>query len=560
MLRHLAIRNLALVEQLEIDFSTGLTVLTGETGAGKSILIDAIGLVLGARADATLVRNGAAHAEVSAEFELEAGNADMRGWLRDHALDDDNDPACCVLRRTLQAEGRTRAFINDRPVSATALRELGERLVEIFGQGESRTLVQADVQRNLLDAGGDYAVALDTTAVAATVCRTLAERMDALRGAGSRDPAQVDYLRFQVEELRTLNAATDEAEALALEQQRLAHADELLSQGGAAHEALYGGDHSLYDQLAAVGTTLGQLARLQPPLEGAASLIGDAQALVREAADTVNAALDQAELDPDRLHTVEQRMAALHDMARKHHVAPAMLPARQAELETELTTLETAGEALGNLQKEHAQALQRYRAAAAQLTVKRRAAAAKLATRVTQRIRALAMPDATLSISVAPNPDAPPSASGDDTVRFDFTANPGQPPQPLAKIASGGELSRISLALQVAVEDGHRCATMIFDEIDTGIGGPVAETVGAQLAALGRSAQVLCVTHLAQVAAQGAQHLFITKRVQGGQTYTSVQPLDPEQRVHELARMAGGRTITTTTEAHARELLARARQ
>ncbi|HEU0197877.1 MAG TPA: DNA repair protein RecN [Nevskiaceae bacterium] len=554
MLRHLSIRNLAVIERLELDFTPGFTVLTGETGAGKSILIDAIGLIRGQRADSTLVRSGAPQAEVSAEFALAPGSAAQQ-WLAAQALDDPDALERCLIRRAVQASGRTRAFINDRAVSLSALRELGDTLVEIFGQGESQTLVRPDVQRELLDASGDHAKLLRAVVDAAAACQAIARRSAELRHASPRDPEQIDYLRFQIDELRALAVAPDEVAALEGEQRRLAHADRVLSDGSAAQDALYGADDSLYDRLAATQARLGELARFEPRLAEVGELVNSAQTLVHEAADSLRSLLNHAALDPERLQAVEARMAALHEMARKHHVRPVELTQRLEVLEQELASVEGAANQLQELQAQAAAADTHYRGTAVRLSAARKQAAAKLARAVTARVRHLGMAHAEFAVQVDTDPAAAPTPHGADHVRFDFTANPGQTARPLAKVASGGELSRISLALQVAIDGATPIGTMIFDEVDTGIGGAVADTVGRELAALGQLGQVLCVTHLAQVAAQGEHHLFIHKQVRDGATYTNVVPLDREGRITELARMASGHQITPATEAHARELL-----
>lgn len=559
MLRQLTIDKLALIDHLDIAFEPGFTVLTGETGAGKSILIDALGLVLGKRADAGLVRSGANQAEVSAEFSLDNATSAVQ-WLQDQALEDADDPGTCLLRRVVATTGRTRAFINDRPVSLAALRELGDQLVDIFGQGESRMLVRAEVQRQFLDdsftnAGGKHSQVLERTAAAATDYHRVMAAIHALGETAGRDPERIDYLRFQIQELEALTVTATEPQELENEQRRLAHADQLLGEGTRTHDRLYADDDSIHDQLAAAGATLEHLASLNPELNDIAATVDNARELLRDAADSLRTHLDSVNLDPERLQAVEARMAALHDMARKHHVKPAELPARLQALEAERDTLENSAEGLAQLQAEAEAALSHYRDVAAKLGQARRAAAEALAPAVTQHIRNLGMANAELSIDIAYDSEATPSTHGNNSVRFDFTANPGQAARPLAKVASGGELSRIGLALQVAGETRSGLPTLIFDEVDTGVGGSVAETVGAELAALGGNCQVLCVTHLAQVAAQGQHHLYIEKQVSKGQTYTHVNLLDQNGRVGELARMSGGHNVTSATKAHARELL-----
>lgn len=557
MLRHLHVRNLAVIDELALDLTPGFTVLTGETGAGKSILIDAVGLVLGARADSALVRTGAAQAEVTAEFSL-APDAAAVQWLEAQSLNDADEPQRCVIRRIVQTEGRTRAFVNDRPVGLAALRELSELLIEVFGQGESQTLMRADVQRELLDAYGKsdrYRQALNDTATTARECQRIETEIKRLCDAGQRDPAQLDFLRHQLNELEALALAPDELEQLESEHKRLANAGRLLQDGGGARDALYGDDNGIYDQLATITAALEALAALHAEFGNVAELTSSAQAQVREAADTLRSLLDRLDLDPERLDKVEQRMAAIHDLARKHRLRASELPERRDSLANELTLLEDSASALARLQQQAAQARKQYDKASAALSAQRHAAAAALSSEVSARVRELGMANAVFEIAVERSTAEHPSVHGDDLVRFNFSANPGQPLRPLSKVASGGELSRISLALQVTARQTAVVQTMIFDEVDAGIGGSVAEIVGSQLRALGENRQVLCVTHLAQVAAQGQQHLHIRKDVEDDQTYTRVQILDQRGRVTELARMSGGRIVTRATEAHARELL-----
>ncbi len=560
MLRSLQIRNLAIIDALELEFADGFSVLTGETGAGKSILIDALGLLIGGRAEATLVRAGAERAEISAEFELTDSPA-ARAWLESRELADGDT---CLIRRTLGADGRTRAFVNGSPLNAGDLRGLGERLVEIFGQGESAQLLRMEAQRDALDEFGVPAAQRQAVAAAAATVAEVDAEIARLSAAQSRDPAQLEYLRFQLQELDALALSEGELETLDAEQRRLANAGRLIEEGAAVQSALYGGDASAYDQL---GSVLGLLRGLLPLHEDFAeveNLVATAQAQLRDAADAVRRELDHLELDPERLQTVERRLGVIHDLARKHRVRAADLAARHAELRSELGGLENAGEQLAALTARRANALAAYRKAAGALTRAREQHSGQLAEAVTARVRELGMPNARFVVAVEPAGRDTPNAHGDDLVRFDFSANPGQPPRSLAKVASGGELSRVSLALQVSlhgagISAGDAAATMIFDEVDAGIGGAVAEIVGQQLRALGARRQVLCVTHLAQVAAQGRQHFSIAKEVVAGETYTRVTPLNADRRVIELARMLGGQHLSAATQALAKDLLKRAR-
>jgi DNA repair protein RecN (Recombination protein N) len=556
MLRHLHIRNLAIIDELSLDWTSGFSVLTGETGAGKSILIDALGLVIGLRADSTLVRAGAEKAEVSAEFSV-ADCPAAEAWLRERALYEDET---CTIRRLVYAEGRTRAFVNGSPASATDLRGLGELLVEIFGQGDSRMLLLADAQRGMLDDAAQHPALLAATAGAAQAVQRIERERERLIAAQSRDPAQLEYLRFQLQELDALALGEDELSELDAEHRRLANAGRLLNEGFGAQQLLYGGDASIYDQLSTALVTLRGLLPLHEGFAEAEALAAGAQAQVREAADSLRRLLDKLDLDPERLAALEQRLSAVHDLARKHRVRADDLLARHQQLRDELGGLEDASNQLVQLEQQRQVALTAYRQAAAALTVSRQQTAQTLAADVTARVRELGMPNAAFVVAVEAAGRAQPSPHGDDLVRFDFSANPGQPPRPLAKVASGGELSRISLALQVSLVSEAGAATMIFDEVDAGIGGTTADIVGQQLRTLGSRRQVLCVTHLAQVAAQGRNHFGIAKEVSAGQTYTRVRTLDATARVGEVARMLGGDIEGAATQALAKDLLLRVSQ
>ncbi|MDR3417020.1 MAG: DNA repair protein RecN [Nevskia sp.] len=556
MLRHLHIRNLAIIDELSLDFGAGFSVLTGETGAGKSILIDALGLIIGTRAESTLVRAGCDKAEVAAEFTLEDCPA-AAAWLGERELADGDG---CTIRRVVQAEGRTRAFVNGSLVTAADLRALGESLVEVFGQNESQTLLRADTQRNLLDDYGQHPDTLRATADGAAAVQRSEAQIEALRAAQNRDPAQIDYLRFQLQELEALDLGEGELAALDAEHKTLANAGRLLQDGGEAQQLLYGGEQCAYDQVSAALNAVRGLVPLHADFGEVEALATAAQAQLREAADALRRLLDRLDLDPQRLAETERRLGAIHELARKHRVRADELPARHAGLKAELDALEHAAERLQVLEQERQAALAVYAKAAEALTRARTVAGKSLAKDVTARVRELGMPNASFVVALEPAGRARPSAHGEDLVRFDFSANPGQPPRALAKVASGGELSRVSLAIQVSLRQGEGAATMIFDEVDAGIGGATAEVVGRQLRALGARRQVLCVTHLAPVAAQGQHHFGIRKEIKGGATYTRVRDLDAGGRVGELARMLGGQELTPATQALAEDLLCRAGQ
>lgn len=554
MLKHLHIRNLAIIDELALDLAQGFTALTGETGAGKSILIDALGLVTGSRADPLLVRHGEEKADLSAEFAL---NAAAQRWLQEHELQDPDQPQHGVLRRVLYAEGRTRAFINGHAVNASQLRELGALLLEIFGQNENQSLMLPGVQRELLDGYGDYPEALAAVATAAGKHAELAQQIDELRAAAAVDPARLDFLRFQLQELQALALSAGELEELEHQQRQLANAERILQQAGGAQETLYGGDSSVYDQLSTIQSSLDGLVPLNAGFAESLALVETAQAQIREAADSLKQQLGRMDLDPERLATVESRLTAIHELARKHRLPAAQLPEKLSSLEREVEASSSSASRIAELERKQARVAAEYTTAANVLSDRRKKAARKLSTAVTEVVRTLGMPNAQFGIVVEAAPQLVLRAAGSDDIRFDFSANPGQPPRPLAKVASGGELSRVSLGLQVAALARGGVSCMIFDEVDAGIGGGVAEIVGHTLRKLGAERQVLCVTHLAQVAAQAHQQMGIHKQVRGGKTFTRVAALDEQARVEELGRMQGGVEVTDTALDHARELLKR---
>jgi len=555
VLTHIAIKDLVIVSTLELELGAGMTALTGETGAGKSILIDALGLTLGEKADAGMIRAGCERAEVSAGFEL-AGNPEARDWLAEQAMDDGDD---CLIRRVLSRGGRARAFINGQSASLGQLRALGDLLVDIHGQHAHQSLLRPAAQRALLDGYGDLD---DETAGVAALFRRfrdLDQRWQALTAARDDRAARLDLLRFQVDELDALALADGELDALDAEQRRLANVGHLQGTAAALVDLLYEGEQALRDQLRHAARELADLTDIEPRLAETRELLDGAVVQVEEGAANLRQYLDALDLDPARLAEVEERLGRIHDLARKYRLPPEQLIEHLTALRAELAELEQTDQSIDNLQAERNTARTELLAKAHALSEARRAAAERLGQTVSEAMQELGMAGGRFAVEVTAANAEEVAGHGLDSVAFLVSANPGQPLMPLAKVASGGELSRISLAIQVATAEIGRIPTLVFDEVDVGIGGGVAEIVGRLLRRLGANRQVLCVTHLPQVAAQAHAQLRVQKRAAGGTTLTEIEPLAADQRVDELARMLGGTEITATTRAHAAEMLDSAR-
>lgn len=550
MLIQLCIRDFAIVEQLELELASGLTAVTGETGAGKSILVDAIGLLLGDRADSGVIRHGAGRADLSAVFDLGQLPA-ASAWLNERDLAGEGD---CHLRRVIAGGGRSRNYINGVPQPAQALRELGELLVDIHGQHEHQSLLRREAQRQLLD---DYAGNQTWVAELAEHYRSwsqLRQDLRALRQASGERDARLDILRYHLRELVALDLAEGEVAELEREQRRLANASQLLETGQRLLNWLTEGDSdAMADRLGQSLRELDTLSRLDPRLAPVSELLNAALIQVQEAGGELRGYVSDLDLDPDHLARIEQRLAAALQLARKHRTAPEELPALRTRFETELDRLEHSETRLDELQQAVTAARAVYQEQADRLSERRTAAARELGERVSGALAELGMPGGRFHITLERQDQ--PAPGGLETVEFQVSANPGQPLRPLAKVASGGELSRISLAIQVITARAARIPTLIFDEVDSGIGGGVAEVVGRQLRALGGNRQVLCVTHLPQVAAQAHQHFKVDKQTDGASTHTQVLPLDASARVTEIARMLGGLELTASTLAHAREMV-----
>lgn len=553
MLSTLHIRDFAVIDELELSFQTGMTVLTGETGAGKSIIVDALGLILGDRADSTMLRAGAERCEISATFDVSATPA-VRELLETQAIPADDDEM--LVRRILGADGRSRAFVNGSPVPLQALREIGEALVDIHGQHAHQSLLRRDAQRQLLDSYGDYEPLLAQLTGLYRKWRSITSQLQELGSSGDDREARLELLRYQVQELDALAPASDEFEALENEYSRLSNASRLLESAQVAYQCLSEDDSAIAVQLKRLERELLELGRFDAGLQPIIELLQSAGIQVAEASDELRHYLDRLDLDPERLHAVEQRLSSLHDMARKHKVKPEVLPQHLELLREQLNQLESSDERYAALKAEETRVLDDYNATSDRLHQSRKKAAATLAAAVTAQIRELGMPGGEFRIDITSEPDATPTAAGRDRVEFLVSANPGQPPRPLGKVASGGELSRISLAIQVIGSRDSGVSTMIFDEVDAGIGGGVAEIVGKLLRQLAEHRQIFCVTHLPQVASQGQQHLRVLKMTGDKETRTRVTALTADERVEEIARMLGGLKITDQTRAHAREMLA----
>jgi DNA repair protein RecN (Recombination protein N) len=548
MLLSLSIRNVVIVDELTLDFAPGFSILTGETGAGKSILIDALQLALGERADADVLREGAARAEISAEFRLHPA---ARDWIaRNDLAGDSADTA--LLRRTIDAGGRSKAFINGSPVTLAQLRELGELLVDVHGQHAHQSLLKPAAQQALLDEHGGLADELRQVAACHEAWRKAAHALaEAQAMAGSAQREQ-ERLRWIVDELGELSPVPGEWDSVQAEHSRLSHAASLMEGAQAAVDALSEADDAALARVDVVSSRLEALAtydeRLAPVLETLAS----ARIQIDDAARALTSYLARTEIDDRRLAEVDARVAALHAAGRKFRCAPEQLPALLDEARSQLAALDAAAD-LEGLQRLAAAARRAYDETAAVLTRCRRAAAERMGREVTRAMQDLSLAGGRFEVALAP---AEPSARGSDRVEFLVAGHAGVAPRPLARVASGGELARISLAISVIAATATPVSTLIFDEVDAGIGGAVAETVGRLLKQLGQSRQVLCVTHLPQVAARGDQHFLVSKAENAGRPVSRIGMIDRKGRIEELARMLGGVEITETTRKHAREMLA----
>ena len=554
MLTRLSVRNFAVVEAAEIEFGEGLTVVTGETGAGKSLLVDALLLLSGTRADAGMVRSGCERAELAAEFELsDAANA--RGWLAEQALDDDS---ACRLRRVIAAEGGSRAWINGRAVSLAQLSELAALLVEIHGQHEHQALLDRAQQLQMLDAFGGNEDAVAKTRELALRHRDIVAHERELSGGDDRG-ARIDLLRHEVGELERWTLPADALAELETQHKRLANAGKLAEGASGLSELLDGdAEFATTRTTARAHAELQRLAELDPSLQAIVDILDGARIQLGEASESLSRYAQDLDLDPERYAEADAHLSALHDLSRRHHMPAAELHAHAATLRDELRTLEGAGDALAKLAAERKQCFADYGTAAAALSKRRATAAKTLGKAVTSLMGELGMAGGSFAVDLQPQFSGEPDPQGRERCEFTVSANPGMPLRALRKVASGGELSRIGLAIEVAALGADSVGTMVFDEVDAGIGGAVAETVGAKLRALGSRCQVLCVTHLPQVAAQGHAHLSVAKSVAGKETRTQIGVLDAKGRNEELARMLGGVEIDRETRAHAKRMLEKA--
>jgi DNA repair protein RecN (Recombination protein N) len=549
MLRSLTIRDFVIVDSLELDFDGGFTALTGETGAGKSIMIDALSLALGMRADGNVVRVGQARAEIAAEFDLTVAPA-SRQWLIDNDLADD-DANICIFRRVLDASGRSKSFINGASVTLSQARDLAERLIDIHGQHEHQTLLKRDSQLTLLDDFAGNANLLD----ALTIKHAAWSQLTSTRAAREANEAAIlrefEDLSYQISEFEKLNFSTARWEETLGDQRRLANAASLISSTDAAINALSESESAALTQIDEIVVDLGQAADTDPALNDAVKLIESASVELREAVTELRHYLQKLDVDPERLADLDREISDVQEIARKFRIEPKRIPEMLQQKRDRLTSL-GGGQSLDELIEQERAAETAYMETAKKLTKARQTAAKKFAMEVTKSLQELAMPGGKFGVEFAPRE---PSANGLEACEFQVAAHEGQPLGPLAKIASGGELSRVSLAIQMMASAKGGVGTMIFDEVDAGIGGRVAEVVGRLLRALGSNHQVLAVTHLPQVAACAVNQFQVAKMSRDGVVATSITPLVAAKRVDEIARMLGGITITAATKKAAAEML-----
>ncbi len=552
MLTSLQVRNFAIIDRIEVEFAAGMTVLTGETGAGKSILVDALGLVLGERGGSGLVRGGAKRAEFAAEFDLQ-DLPEARLWLEEQMLDLDDE---CHLRRTINADGRSRAFVNGNSIPLQSLKSLGEMLVDIHGQHFHQSLGRAEVQRNLLDYFGGLIDLRIATENAFNDWQKIASQLADLEAADADRAARLELLRFQMAEIDALGLAEDEVLSLSLERQKLQNSGLLIDGVSRALQQLYDADTANAQSLiAGASEAIGSLSGVDDSLRPIAGLLQEADIQLTEAVDGLRRYSDSLDMDPARQNLVEERLDAIQSIARKHRIEPEEINALQVRIAQQLNDLEHAEERGAELRQSAQETESVFRHSAARLSSGRRKAAIAFSSAVTAAMSNLGMAGGVFEVRLRARSIDKPRPWGTDDIEYLISANPGQDPLPLSKIASGGELSRMSLAIQVIASDGSSIPTMVFDEVDSGVGGGVAEMVGLRLRELGQTRQVFCVTHLPQVASLGNNHFRITKLSDGKATRTGISHLGDDERIEEIARMLGGVEITKRTRDHAEEML-----
>ncbi|MFT4767403.1 MAG: DNA repair protein RecN (Recombination protein N) [Glaciecola sp.] len=548
MLTQITISQFTVVDTLEVNFRGGLTVVTGETGAGKSIMLDALALCLGDRADPSAIRPGHDRSDISARFDID-GMAAAQSWLTEHDLDADGD---CLFRRVITREGRSRAYINGRPATLQDCAALGELLVDIHGQHAHQSLLRRPQQRLLLDSYAGQISAAQKTADIANEWVRLRDELDGLRSSQQEQADREQLLRYQVGELDELALASGELQRLEDEQRILENADAIQRQAATAIDLCDTNETGVRAALGALTKDLHQgkvIDSVREMLDSAAIQLGEARSELQQY-------LASTENNPQRLADVQARLESIYSLARKHRIMPEQLDAHHEALSKELATLDSSDERIEGLEAALAQQQAEYKTISTKLSSARKKSATKLEKEVTRLLTKLSMSNCQFNISLKKRDMSAPHPLGQEEVELLISTNPGAEPQPLGRIASGGELSRISLAIQVATAGNTTVPSMVFDEVDVGIGGAVAEVVGRLLADMGKNTQVLCVTHLPQVAAQGQQHLRVEKSGKGQQLASTLQELSDGERVDEIARMLGGVKMTENTLAHAREMLA----
>jgi len=551
MLKHLHIRDFAVIEELELQFDDGMTVFTGETGAGKSIIVDALGLVLGDRAESTIIRTNCERTEITAIFGLD-NDSTIPILLNEQDINVDDE---LMLRRIINRDGRSRAYVNGSSVPAQFLRDLGERMVDIYGQHAHQSLLKRDIQRNLLDKFGQYEKQLNQTKDAYTQWHEATTELAKLSGSDEDRDAHLALLQYQVQELEALDLDPEKITALGEEHARLSNANRLLESCQQSYNALSEEEHSILSRVNHHLNELQELQRLDQTLSSINTMLESAAIQINETTDELRHYLDNLELDPARLKEVEENISNLHDIARKHKIRPEELFSHLNQLQADLKLLQDSEQRFTYLQHVQTEALENYWKAAEALNSSRKKSAGNLSKAITKKLHELGMPGGQFKIDIQEMDKDKPHQHGMDKIDYLVAINPGQSLQALSRVASGGELSRISLAIQVIASKDEGIPTLVFDEVDAGIGGGVAEIVGNLLHNLAEKRQVFCVTHLPQVASLGDHHLMVNKSTHAKTTLTQVINLNKDERIEEIARMLGGLNITEQTRAHAKEML-----